>query len=51
MSDQEFAAWLRSLPRVMSPEEVDQRERLRDITRGEYLNHNLSVHRYSESRH
>lgn len=51
MSDEEFAKWLRSVPRTVGPEEVVQRERVKDITRGEYLNHNLSVHHYGEARH
>lgn len=50
MSDREWADWLRSVRR-MSQKEVDRRERVRDITRGEYLNREMTVHYYGESRH
>lgn len=51
MSDREFSAWLRSLPRELSQAEVDHRERFKDVTRGEYFNHHLNVHIFEESRH
>lgn len=52
MSDREFSAWLRSLPRELSQAEVDRREMFRDITRGEYFNRELVVHHsFQESRH
>lgn len=51
MSDRQWADWLRSVRR-MSQSEVDSRERVRDIARGEYLNRELVVHHsYGESRH
>lgn len=51
MSDREWAEWLRSLRRL-SQDEVDRRERVRDISRGEYLNRELVVHHsYGEARH
>lgn len=51
MSDRELAEWLRSLRR-MSQEEVDRRERVRDISRGYYQNRELVVHHgHGESRH
>ncbi len=51
MSDQEFAAWLRSVTREVPPAEVERRARVSGITRGEYFNHHLTVHRSGESRH
>lgn len=51
MTDEEFAAWLRSLPRELSQEEVSSRIRLRDDTEGEYFNHNLTVHHFGEGAH
>lgn len=51
MSDREFSDWLRSLPRELSQAEVDLRERVKDIARGEYFNHHLNPHRALESRH
>jgi len=51
MSDQEFAAWLRTVPRTVTPGEVERRERSRDAVRGYYVNHHLHVHHVEESRH
>lgn len=51
MSNREFSDWLRSLPRELSQSEVDRREMFKDIARGEYLNRELTVHRFGESRH
>lgn len=50
MSDQEFADWLRSLPREKSPAEVDRDEKEHDRARGPYVPHH---HRNycGESRH
>ena len=50
-SDEEFAEYVRSLPRVLSAEEVEALERVRTQRHGEYLNHHLSVHHCLESRH
>lgn len=51
MSDREWAEWLRSLRRL-SQEEVDHRERVRDIARGYYQNREMVVHHSpDESRH
>lgn len=52
MTDSEFAAWLRSLPRERSPEEVERAVRFRDDTLGEYFPHGRVVHHSSqEARH
>lgn len=51
MSDQEFAAWLKSVPRTVTPSEVERRERSKDAARGYYVNHHLHVHHTEESRH
>ena len=45
------AEYVRSLPRVLSAEEVEALERVRTQRHGEYLNHHLSVHHCLESRH
>jgi hypothetical protein len=51
MSDREMAEWLRPLRRL-SQEEVDRRERVRDIARGYYQNRELVTHHSAEeSRH
>ena len=51
MSDREWAEWLRSLRRL-SQEEVDRRERVRDISRGYYQNREMVTHHSAEeSRH
>ena len=50
-SDEEFAEYVISLPRVLSAEEVEALERVRTQRHGEYLNHHLSVHHCLESRH
>ena len=50
-SERVWAQWLRSL-RLLPQEEVDRRERVKDISRGEYLNRELVVHHtFGESRH
>lgn len=49
MSDQEFAAWLRSYPREKSPEEVERGEHVRDRERGEYGQQDH--HEFGEARH
>jgi hypothetical protein len=51
MSDEEFAAWLRTVPRERSPEQVARAERAHDVECGEYVNRHASVHHYGESRH
>lgn len=52
MTDAEFAAWLRSVPREKPPEEVGRVERERDTVRGPYVPHGGEVHHSSdESRH
>lgn len=40
MSDEEFATYLRSLPREVSVDEADELERLRDVDRGLWHNPN-----------
>lgn len=51
MTDQEFADWLKSAPRERTWEEVELAIIQHDAERGEYVNPNLSVHHYGESRH
>lgn len=52
MTEEEFAEFLRSLPRELPPERVVELERDRDHQRGPYLPHGSEVHHYSdESRH
>lgn len=52
MSDQEFAEFLKSLPREKSEAEVEDIERQHDAERGLYIPHGLSVHHLAdESRH
>lgn len=52
MTEEEFAEFLRSLPRELPPERVAELERDRDHQRGPYLPHGSEVHHYSdESRH
>lgn len=45
-----FVAHLKSR-RSTSEEQVASTETVKSITRGEYLNHNLSVHHIEEARH
>jgi hypothetical protein len=51
LSDEEFVAWLRSMPRERSPEQVDQVERQHDAERGEYIPHGFITHHYGEAQH
>ena len=51
MTDQEFAAWLRSLPREQSEEESARLEHEHDLARGEYVNPHLTPHHYGEAAH
>lgn len=51
MSDQEFADWLRSVPREVSPEEVERLERLHDLARGHWHNRNEVPCYYGEAAH
>ncbi len=52
MTDQEFAAFLRSLPRELPEEEVEHIEHAHDAVRGRYVPHGGTVHHYAdESRH
>lgn len=52
MTWEEFETVLRSLPRELSQEEVDQRVAARDRDRGLYVPHGGEVHHSSEeSRH
>ena len=50
MSDQEFADWLRSVPREKSPEEVMRGERAHDRQVGPYVPHHHHGY-YEEARH
>lgn len=49
MSDQEFAQWLRSVPREVPADEVERRERQRDAERGEWINPHQFPHHFGES--
>jgi hypothetical protein len=52
MTDIEFADWLRSRPRELSPERVADVERERDTRRGEYVPHGGFAHHYrGEAQH
>lgn len=51
MTDGEFAAWLRSLPRELSPEDVDRLGHEHDVEQGDWINPHESVHHWEESRH
>lgn len=52
MTDSEFAAWLRSLPREVPAEEVERLEHQHDVERGPYVPHGGNVHHVpGESRH
>lgn len=44
MTDEEFAAWLRSVPRSMSQEDVDRAVAARDREQGRYVPHGGAVH-------
>jgi hypothetical protein len=50
-TDREFADWLRSVPRTKPAEQVEREVMFRDITQGEYFNHEGFPHHYGESRH
>ncbi len=51
MTDEQFAAWLRSLPRVVAPERVEEIEHQHDVERGPYAPPCLTIHHeYGESR-
>lgn len=50
MSDQEFADWLRSVPREKTPAAAQAAEAKRDEERGLYVPHHHHVY-YGESRH
>lgn len=52
MTDTEFAAFMRNLPRELSAEQVETLEHEHDLLRGPYVPHGGEVHHYSdESRH
>lgn len=52
LPEEGFAAFLRSVPRVKSPEQVADAVRLRDVETGEYVPHGGFVHHSpDESRH
>jgi hypothetical protein len=51
MTDTEFAAMLRSVPRELTPEESDVRERRRDAERGAYVSPTETTHHCGESAH
>lgn len=50
MTDTEFAAWLRSLPREVPPEKVEQAVHQRDAERGPWVANQVVHHEYGESR-
>jgi len=52
MTDSEFSSWLRSMPRTLSQEDVDQRVAQHDAERGPYVPHGQEVHHIpGEARH
>lgn len=52
MSDEEFYAWLRSIGRTLSQEDVNRVERERDARRGLYVPHGgVAHHVEGESAH
>lgn len=51
MSDDQFAEWLRSMPREVPAEEVERLERLRDALRGPWHNPNEVPCYYGEAAH
>ena len=51
MTDLEFAAFLRSLPREQSEEESARLGHEHDLARGEYVNPHLTPHHYGEAAH
>jgi hypothetical protein len=51
MTDNEFATYLRSLPREMSQAEVDQVEHQHDLENGDWVNPHLAPHVYGEAAH
>lgn len=51
MSDEEFAVWLRSVRREISPEESARREREKDVRRGEYIPRADITHHCGEAAH
>lgn len=50
MNDQEFAAWLRSLPRETPPEEAEAAELAHDVEVGPYVPHHHHAY-YGEAGH
>lgn len=51
MTDTEFAAWLRTVPRELSPEQVDQIGHDHDAERGPYIPHTGTHHTAGEAGH
>lgn len=51
LSDQQLAAFLKSVPRVIPESEVVRIEQARTARQGYYVNAHMSVHHYEESRH
>jgi len=51
MTDKEFAAYLRSLPREKSQEQVDQVEHQHDLEVGEWINPHLNPHEFGGAQH
>ena len=49
MTDQQFAAWLRSLPREQSEEQVHRSGRQHDAEQGEWVANQIVHHEYGES--
>lgn len=50
MTDQEFATWLRSLPREVPPESVEEAEQAHDAEVGPYIPHHHHAY-YGEAGH
>lgn len=51
MTESEFNAFMRSLPREKSQAEVDQVEHQHDLEVGEWVNPHLAPHSFGESAH
>lgn len=51
MTDTEFAAWLRSIPREIPEEEVNRRTHLHDTEQGDWVNPHEFPHHFGEAAH
>lgn len=51
MSDEEFADWLRSVPREIPADKVEEIEHRHDVERGAYSPNGLITHCWGEAQH